>query len=516
MRIIVSKSLAITAVISFFSLFLIVLPKLEQKLQNREIIDQKPIEQELIHQEATDQEFLDEESEKQPEKFDIKRALEQKSIIPVAIIGAGPAGLCIAIYTGRAKLPTYVYTGGNIGGYLNEIKNIENWPAYSRSPGAKIAEKLYAQVESFGVKFIHDKVVSIDLSQWPYRIETPDSRAYALSVVIATGFSPKKVNVPGADKYWGLGVSTCTLCDAPFHKGQEVVISGGDDYAAERALQLAAYAKKVTMIIKEPHLTATAIMQDYLKARPNVVMLFNSEISRIIGDDKGVTGVEIYDYQEKANKKLPAQGVYVNSTFIPNTQFLKDQPIVMDPEGYITLIPGTQQTSIPGVFAAGAVADNKYRKAITACGDGGRAGIEVIDFMHQKVGFHNTDQQETQQALLDIIPAPQEEITTLKTQKDLRDLLPKHDIVVLYFYRLLCPYCQEIISDIYKAKTDFGDAVHVVKANAHAAEQLARDIDVDGVPYIVVYKNGILQERLRGVEIKNKLYSTLEKLVTAK
>ena len=432
--------------------------------------------------------------------------------MPVAVIGAGTAGLGSALFTGRAKGFPYVFTDENIGGNLNAIKNIENWPAYPRVTGTYIAENLRRQVKKFGVRFIPEKVVSVDLSKWPYTIKTKNGSARALSIIIATGFSPKKPDIQGVDKYWGLGVSTCTLCDAPFHKGQNVIIAGGDDYAAERALQLAAYAKKVTMVIEDPHLTATAIVKGYLKSRSNITMLFNSKITRIVGDGKQVTGVEIYNHTTKTHENLSAKGVYVNSVYVPNSNFLNNQ-INIDSDGYIILQPGTQKTSIEGVFAAGTVTDRNYRKAIIAYGDGAKAGIDAIKFM-KKHGFYGCDPEQIQSALFHVDTTVSKKIDIIETQKDLRDLAMKHRIIVIYFYRLLCPYCQETIESIRNLKAKFANKIHVVKANAHTAEQLTRNIDI--VPYVIVYKDGVIEKRLRGVEIKNQLHGVVNQLVKSK
>ena len=201
--------------------------------------------------------------EKKPQlNYEISRALAQENVVPVAIIGSGPAGLSASLYVARAGMKAFVFAGPIPCGQLTQTTFIENWPGSKRVLGIDLMYDIKKQAESFGATIIHDTVTNIDFSSWPFALETEDGKKFkVMAVILATGAQPRRLNVVGESEYWGKGVTTCAVCDAPFFKDKEVVISGGGDSAAEMVFELAPYVKKVTILVRKGAMRAAAAMQ---------------------------------------------------------------------------------------------------------------------------------------------------------------------------------------------------------------------------------------------------------------
>lgn len=311
----------------------------------------------------------------------LKRTLNKKNIVPIAIIGSGPAGLTAALYGGRAKIHTVVFTGDEPGGQLIGTTDVQNWPAIEKMWGHEIMTCLQKQVRHFGAEIIEDSVVELDLSSWPYRLHTgQDLDIYALTVIIATGARPKKLHIPGEAMYWGRGVSVCALCDAPCFEGKNVIVIGGGDSAVEEALQLAPYAKSVTVLVRSNSMRAAPTMQERLAGFGNIAIEYNVQVEEIVGDDEGVTGVKLVDTNTHERFFKHVDGVFVAIGHSPNTELVKEQ-LSLDDHGHIVVAPGSQATNKPGVFVAGEVHDAKYRQACVACGYGAMAALDAIEFL---------------------------------------------------------------------------------------------------------------------------------------
>jgi thioredoxin reductase (NADPH) len=320
-----------------------------------------------------------------PHDFPIQKIFTLHNIKPVVVIGSGPAGLTAALYTSRAKFSTLVITGDEIGGQLTEASYVENMPAKKKMPGLDIMNDFKAQVQSFGAELIPLEVRKVNLDTWPFEIVLSNGETiYALTIIIATGGSQKTLDIPGVKEFWGKGIGVCSICDAPFDKGKDVVIIGGGDAAADRALQLSAFAKKVTILVRGPEMRAAAIVQDYLKQEKNISIQYDIEVKKIIGNDR-VTGIEILDRKTNTISQLPIEAVYFALGFVPRTSLFKNA-LDLDENGFIKIFDHTQETSKKGVFAAGTVEDPRYQKSVTAAGDGGKAGMDAIEFL-QTIGF---------------------------------------------------------------------------------------------------------------------------------
>lgn len=320
-----------------------------------------------------------------PHEFPIEKIFTLNNIKPVVIIGAGPAGLTAAMYTARAKFGTLVITGDEVGGQLTEASYVENWPAREKLPGLDIMNDLKAQAVHFGVQLVFLKVVGVNFNRWPFELKLSNGDTInALTIIIATGGSQKTLDIPGIKEFWGKGIGVCSICDAPFDKGKEVVVIGGGDAAADRALQLSAFAKTVTILVRGPEMRAAAVVQDYLKKEKNISIKCNIDVKKIIGNDR-VTAIEILDKKTNKMSQMPIEAVYFALGFVPRTALFKDV-LELDEDGFIKVFDHTQATSKKGVFAAGTVEDSRYQKSVTAAGDGGKAGIDAIEFL-QTIGF---------------------------------------------------------------------------------------------------------------------------------
>lgn len=298
----------------------------------------------------------------------------------VIIIGSGPAGLTAGIYTGRSKLKPLIIEGNQPGGQLTTTTAVENWPSFSSVQGPELMENMRAQAITCGAQIISDNVVSVDFSGSTHKVFTESGEQYhAKAIIIATGAQSKKLGCPGEQEFWGKGVTTCATCDAPFYEGKEVVIIGGGNTAMTEAEHLTHFARKVTVIHILDKLTANDPIKDRVLAHPNVTFMYNSTVKRIVGADFRVTGVEVENQITKEVMPLACDGVFITIGLKPATDIFKGQ-LDIDQYGYIKL-SGKTGTSKAGVFAAGDVADYKYKQAITAAGDGCMAALDCEHYL---------------------------------------------------------------------------------------------------------------------------------------
>ncbi|MGA9530611.1 MAG: FAD-dependent oxidoreductase, partial [Candidatus Babeliales bacterium] len=306
---------------------------------------------------------------------DVEAYRHDQFFFPVAIIGGGSAGLSAAIYTARALERTVVFGGYEEGGLLAQTGEVENWPGLPHQKGYDIMNTLLGQAKEFGATYVPDEVEAVDLSQWPFKIRTRSQQDYyALAVIIATGATPKKLEIEGEEEFWGRGVSSCAVCDAPLYKDKEVLVVGGGDSAAEFALHLARYARRVFVYVRGKEMRATAIMQQKLLKHDNVIIVYTTKLVAIRGDVDGVTHVELLNREEGVLSTVKIDGVFLAIGHEPNSCLFEG--VDKTPTGYISLKKRTQATSIEGVFAAGEVADDRYKQAGVAAGQGIAAALD--------------------------------------------------------------------------------------------------------------------------------------------
>lgn len=300
------------------------------------------------------------------------------------IIGSGPAGYTAAIYTGRANISPVLYEGIQPGGQLTITTEVENFPGYPEGiSGTQLMDDLRAQAERFGVDIRTGIVTKVDFSERPYKITIDDEKQIeADTVIISTGASAKYLGLDDEKKYAGMGVSACATCDGFFYRKKVVAVVGGGDTACEEAVYLAGLAKQVYLIVRKPYLRASQIMQDRVLNHPKIQVLFEHNTVGLFGEN-GVEGIHLVKRKGEADEEyydLAIDGFFLAIGHNPNSEVFKPW-IETDEVGYIVTEGATPKTRVPGVFAAGDVADPHYRQAITAAGSGCKAAIEAERFL---------------------------------------------------------------------------------------------------------------------------------------
>ena len=299
------------------------------------------------------------------------------------IIGAGPAGYTAGIYAGRANMQPMMIEGPQPGGQLITTTEVENFPGYYEGvTGPKMMEDLRAQCLRFGATIKSGIVTDVDFSKRPFIVRTDSEEFHAETVIICTGAAARYLGLPDEQKYQGMGVSACATCDGFFYRNRNVAVVGGGDTACEEALYLAGLAKKVYLIVRKDYLRASKVMQQRVFENEKIEVLFNTNTVGLFGQDvvEGATVVTHKGTENENRYDLAIDGFFLAIGHTPNTKFLQGK-IELDEQGYIVVKGHGTETNIPGVFAAGDVADPVFQQAISAAGMGCRAAIQAERFL---------------------------------------------------------------------------------------------------------------------------------------
>ena len=302
----------------------------------------------------------------------------------VVIIGSGPAGYTAAIYAARAMLEPILIQGVQPGGQLTITTDVENYPGFADViQGPWLMEQMQKQAEHVGTKIVTDHVSRVELAQRPFRLTCDSGDAYlADSVIVSTGAQARWLDLPSEQKFKGYGVSACATCDGFFYRNKEVVVIGGGNTAVEEALFLTNFASKVTVVHRRDSFRAERILQERLYQNPKIAVLWNTELHDVRGDDdpRKVKTAVLRDVKTGAITERPIDGIFIAIGHSPATELVAGQ-VEMKPSGYIKTAPHSTATSVPGLFAAGDVADDIYRQAVTAAGLGCMAALEAEKFL---------------------------------------------------------------------------------------------------------------------------------------
>ena len=310
----------------------------------------------------------------------------QNEKVRCLIIGSGPAGYTASIYASRANLSPVLYEGIQPGGQLTTTTDVENFPGYPEGiAGTELMEDLKKQATRFGADIRVGIATETDLSAAPYKVTIDGEKVIETeTLIISTGATAKYLGLPDEQKYAGMGVSACATCDGFFYRKKVVAVVGGGDTACEEALYLSGLAKQVYMIVRKPHLRASKVMQERVLNTPNITVLFEHNTIGLFGED-GVEGAHLIKRMGEPDEEkldIAIDGFFLAIGHTPNSKIFKPW-VETDEIGYIKTIPGTPKTRVPGVFAAGDVADPHYRQAITAAGSGCTAAIEAERYLSE-------------------------------------------------------------------------------------------------------------------------------------
>jgi thioredoxin reductase (NADPH) len=308
---------------------------------------------------------------------------------PVLIIGSGPAGYTAAIYAARAMLKPVLIAGLQQGGQLTITTDVENYPGFAEPiQGPWLVEQMCLQAMHVGTEIISDIVTDVDISHAPFRAVCDSGAQYTCdALIIATGAQAKWLGIASEQMFMGFGVSACATCDGFFYRGRDVVVVGGGNTAVEEALYLSHLAKSVTVVHRRDAFRAEKILQDRLFGKQNVKVIWNSAIDEITGETgtpPSVTGVRLKDTQTGALSEIKTDGVFVAIGHAPAVELFKGK-LKQKPSGYLWTAPNSTATDVPGVFAAGDVADEVFRQAVTAAGLGCMAALEAERYLAVRV-----------------------------------------------------------------------------------------------------------------------------------
>lgn len=303
------------------------------------------------------------------------------------ILGSGPAGYSAAVYAARANLKPTLIAGLQLGGQLTTTTEVDNWPGDPEGlTGPVLMERMQAHAERFGTDIVYDHINEVDLNTRPFFLKGDMEEYTCDALIIATGATAQYLGLESEAAFMGQGVSACATCDGFFYKGQNVMVVGGGNTAVEEALYLSNIAAHVTLVHRRSSLRSEKILQDHLfekEKEGKISIIWNHQVDEVLGDNTGVTGVRLKSTQDESTQTVDVQGLFVAIGHKPNTGMFEGQLELRD--GYIQVQSGTQgnatATSVPGVFAAGDVADNIYRQAITSAGSGCMAALDADKYL---------------------------------------------------------------------------------------------------------------------------------------
>ncbi|MGD1940285.1 MAG: thioredoxin-disulfide reductase [Leptolyngbyaceae cyanobacterium] len=448
----------------------------------------------------------------------------------VVIIGSGPAGYTAAIYAARANLKPLMFegyqVGGVPGGQLMTTTEVENFPGFAEGiTGPKLMTQMRRQAERWGTALLTEDVVEVNLTQRPFRVRSRDLIVQAHSLIIATGATAKRLNLPAEAAFWNNGISACAICDGtiPRFKGQPLAVIGGGDSAAEEAVYLTKYGSHVHLLVRRDRLRASKTMQDRVLHHPNITIHWQTTVTDVEGDT-WLTGLRIAHVSTGAVSELPVRGLFYAIGHTPNTQLFQGQ-LDLDEGGYILVQPGTVATSVAGVFAAGDVQDRDYRQAVTAAGTGCMAALmaeryltahDLAQEFHpspapESAAEHDASERAASERDASVEPpiAFDAQQTRHRGSYALRKLYHESDrLIVVKYVAPTCGPCHVLKPILSKVIDEFEGRIHYVEIDITVDPDIAESAGITGTPTVQFFKDKELAGELRGMKAKSQ-YRTM-------
>lgn len=443
----------------------------------------------------------------------------------VVIIGSGPAGYTAAIYAGRANLKPVVFegfqAGGLPGGQLMTTTEVENFPGFPAGiTGPELMDKMKAQAERWGAELYTEDVISVDLSQRPFTVRSEEREFKTHSIIIATGATAKRLGLPSEHTFWSRGISACAICDGatPIFHGAELAVIGAGDSAAEEAIYLTKYGSKVNLLVRTEKMRASKAMQNRVLNNPKITVHWNTEAVDIYGNGH-MEGVKVRNTKTGEETLLHAKGLFYAIGHKPNTSLFEGQ-IQLDEVGYIVTKPGSPETSVEGVYAAGDVQDHEYRQAITAAGSGCAAAmlaerwLSVNGLVEEfKQAPHTKDNELEHEPEAKTVAPVEFDINTTRHQGGfaLRKLFHDSDrLIVVKYVSPGCGPCHTLKPILNKVVDEFDGKIHFVEIDIDKDRDIAENANVTGTPTVQFFKDKELVQEVKGVKQKSQYRELIE------
>lgn len=443
------------------------------------------------------------------------------SVENLVIIGSGPAGYTAAIYAGRANLKPVVFEGyqmgGLPGGQLMTTTEVENFPGFPEGiKGPELMERMKAQALRWGAELYTEDVISVDLSERPFVVRSQEREIKAHSIIIATGATAKRLGLPSEEKFWNKGISACAICDGatPIFKGGELAVIGGGDTAAEEAIYLTKYGSHVHMLVRSDKMRASKAMQERVLNHPKITVHWNTEAVDVFGEEGGLMqGVKIRNNKTGEEGELAVKGLFYAIGHTPNTQLFKGQ-LQLDEVGYIVTKPGSVETSVEGVYAAGDVQDHEFRQAVTAAGTGCMAALLAERWLSHRgllQEFHQTPEAEKpteKPAEKSAADTPETFDITATRHKGgwaLRKLYHESDrLLVVKYASPTCGPCHTLKPILSKVVDEFDGKIHYIEIDIEEDPEIAEAAGITGTPTVQFFKHKDKVGEMRGVKPKSQ------------
>jgi thioredoxin reductase (NADPH) len=456
--------------------------------------------------------------------------MSQPAVENVVIIGSGPAGFTAAIYAARANLKPVMFeglqAGGIPGGQLMTTTEVENFPGFPQGiTGPELMESMKAQAVRWGTECYTEDVIGVDLTSRPFTVRSSERTLQAQSLIIATGATAKRLNLPSEPIYWNQGVSACAICDGatPIFKNEELVVIGGGDTAAEEAVYLTKYGSHVHLLVRREQMRASKAMQDRVLSNGKITVHWHTEAVDVFGDNGRMTGVRVKNLLSGEETELPARGLFYAIGHNPNTSLFQGQ-LELDEVGYIVVKPGTVETSLEGVYAAGDVQDHEYRQAITAAGTGCMAALSAERWLcaHNLIQeYHLETATAAPTTAKTPTPATTEATFDLAATRHyggyaLRKLFHEGDrLIMVKHVSPTCGPCRTLKPLLEKVVEEYEGKIHFVEIDIEADPEIAQVAQVTGTPTVQFFRDQELVKEMRGVKQKSEYRQVIDGYLSA-